>query len=60
MIERLGGEIIFHCDECSECLETGTHDFSDALSELKEAKWANVKDEGTGEYTHICAACLEL
>ena len=58
MLERIDGDIVFHCDECSECLETGMHDFAKALALLKEEEWANVKDDD-GEYTHVCPACLD-
>jgi len=59
MLERIGGLITFHCDECSDCVETGTNALSDAVIIMKEEGWANVREPKTGEFTHVCPACLE-
>ncbi len=52
--ERIKGEIAFHCDTrgCSEGIETGTKDFSEAKDTANEAGWL-FRKRGD-DWKHFC------
>ena len=52
---RMGGEIVFSCDECDAELETGEEDFIDAVRKKKEEGWKSRKDDT--EWLDICPDC---
>lgn len=49
------GEITFHCNGCSDMLETLTRDFSAAMVDLRDAGWRAKKDGS--EWEHFCPNC---
>ena len=53
MIQREGGLLIFECDECPNYIETGTDDFRDALTFIKEEFWRVAKNSDN-EWVHFC------
>ena len=57
MIERnfYGGPINVHCDTCPEAVETGTRDFAEALTLIKDDGW-RVRRIGD-EWVHFCPDC---
>lgn len=57
MIERDGGNIVFHCDECPEVRETGESDFNTAWQSAKRDGWRSFK-KGS-EWLHSCPSCVE-
>lgn len=57
MIDRSGGEITFHCDECADFIETEETNFNEALAIMKREGW-KVSKIGP-EWVHKCPACAE-
>jgi hypothetical protein len=59
MLDRQFGFIVFECDGqyCTEFLESGTRDFSEAVDELNEAGW--VARKSNDQWLHICPDCLK-
>lgn len=55
-ITRDGGDIVFHCEDCSEYFETETSDFRDAVDAVKGAGWLIIR---TSEWEHRCPADAE-
>jgi hypothetical protein len=47
--------IVFECDDCQETLETGTHDWYEALGRMREAGWRSER-EGD-QWRHRCPDC---
>lgn len=56
MLTRSHNEIEFICDGCGEYLETGTEDFNEALSILRNYHWRSFKEEDS-EWMHHCDDC---
>lgn len=54
-IERVKGEIVVHCDKCSECVETGATDFQQALSTIRMSGWTYINTKYGWE--HFCPEC---
>jgi hypothetical protein len=54
-IERIYGEIAFICDECSDTMETGEADFTEALANAKMEGWVSMKVGG--DWNHYCSGC---
>jgi len=54
-LHRTRDGITFECFSCDETLETGTHDFDEAMAAYRQAMWhlENVADE----WIHECPAC---
>jgi hypothetical protein len=58
MMTREYGDIVFECDGCGDCLETGTDDWEEALSRFREEDWRAFK---VGEeWEHHCPDCRRL
>lgn len=56
-VERVDGEVVFHCDRCPEFVETATRDFHVGVEAAKRAGWRFDRD---GEqWNHICPSCVE-
>lgn len=57
MISRIHGKVAFTCDGdgCSESLETGKAEFSDAILQFKNDGWRASKEDG--EWVHYCSGC---
>jgi hypothetical protein len=55
MIDRMDGDLVFHCDSCSECFESETDDFKTAWENAKRDGW-RAKKVGT-EWVHECPNC---
>ena len=53
---RIGGSVVFDCDDCGEDLDTGETEFHDAVAEKKRAGWGSRK-EPDGSWSDICEAC---
>lgn len=56
-IDRASTGVWFNCDSCPEGLDTETHDFSEALAELRHARWT--AKQVRGEWVHTCKACQD-
>lgn len=57
MLDRQGGEIIFECEGCSDTLETGERDFSEAKAVLDTEGW-RARKLGS-DWLHYCPGCKE-
>jgi len=55
MQTRIHGKIEFECDSCGDALATGSGDFSDAKTALREAEWKSHKRGGI--WFHYCNGC---
>ncbi len=56
MIDRQHGNLVFECDGCEEVCETGTDEFSYAVSYIKREGWL-IRKVGE-EWTHECPRCV--
>lgn len=56
-VERVCGIINFHCDGCDSWLDTGKHDFKQALADAKIDGWVARMNKGTGQWEHFCEVC---
>ena len=59
-IHRNRDGIDFECDDCTDGLETKTHNFADARIVLAQADWKTRKVPGkTGDeqWQHVCPGC---
>lgn len=57
MIDRSGGEITFHCDQCADFMETEERDWDAAQAMFRSNGW---KARKIGpEWVHLCPACAE-
>jgi hypothetical protein len=56
MIKREKGNVVFHCDNCSEYFTLDTDDFNETLAALKEEKWKYQKEKDGG-WSHYCPEC---
>ena len=54
--EFFGVEI--ECDNCSNYYDSDSHDFSDAIAEIKELGWYIRKKDGVWE--HFCPTCKPI
>lgn len=53
-----GGDHVFHCDSCPECIEPEAQEtFDEAWAEAKAEGWEVFKMRG--EWTHTCPDCSE-
>ena len=43
MLDRQKGDVVFECDGCGDVLDTGTGDFSSALSAMRRDGWRAVQ-----------------
>lgn len=50
------GMTVLICDEC-ETESVDGHTFTEAVAEAKDADWLLIKDDDTGEWTHLCHDC---
>jgi hypothetical protein len=55
VIDREGGDIVFHCDQCPEHLETEQANWDSAWNFAKRQGW-HAKKVGT-EWIHVCSNC---
>jgi hypothetical protein len=57
MLTRIGGKIVFECDQCADTLDTEESDFGDALGVMRDSGWKAVKIGQ--DWSHRCDACKE-
>jgi uncharacterized C2H2 Zn-finger protein len=59
MIDRMDGDLVFHCDSCTELFESETDDFNEAWSNAKREGWTvrKMKVGMEGEWFHKCPEC---
>jgi hypothetical protein len=57
MLDRQKGEIVFECDGCSDTLETGEREFSEAKHALDAEGW-RARKLGS-DWMHYCPGCKE-
>ena len=57
-IERVAGYVVFHCDKCSESLDTEDEDFTEAWQGAKSEGWRSFKNK-RGQWEHSCPSCTE-
>jgi hypothetical protein len=55
MIDRVDGELVFHCDECQEFFESNEGEFSVAWGNAKRDGWT-VRKIGN-DWHHTCQEC---
>lgn len=55
--DRVYGSVTFSCDRdgCDEVLETGEHDFFEAIAEKKREGWTSEKRNS--QWNDVCPAC---
>lgn len=56
MLDRNGGQIVFHCDGCPSSFETETRNFCEALPMAKAEGWFFMRNTDD-EWTHWCPSC---
>ena len=55
--QRYGGPISVHCDLCPDGIDTGTSDFAEAMTIIKDDGW-RVRHMGAGQgWCHFCPTC---
>lgn len=59
-VERILGDVVFTCDDCSDLLETDTEDFSEANGVRLDAGWTALQSTTNGNWRHRCNDCASV